>query len=66
MIFLKETGISLTEHNQPKDVKRRTTERKLRSGVYWQGALKQKGIEQPRGTQSEELLPLKPENVVCQ
>jgi hypothetical protein len=38
------------------------TERKLRSGVYWQWAKKKKGIEQHRGTQSEEVLPLKPEN----
>jgi len=32
--------------NQPKDVKLKMTECKLRSGINWQEALKQKGIKQ--------------------
>jgi hypothetical protein len=34
MAFLKATGVSLTESSQPKGVKRKITELKLRSGVY--------------------------------
>jgi hypothetical protein len=37
-------GFSVIERNQPKGVKPER-ERKLRSCVYWQGALKQKGVK---------------------
>jgi len=33
MVFLKETGVSLTESSQPKGVKRKMADLKLRSGV---------------------------------
>jgi hypothetical protein len=52
-IFLEETSVSVTDRSQPKGVKRKMPELKLRSGVHWQGALKRKGMEQSRGTQSE-------------
>jgi len=32
--------------NQPKGIKPRTREHKLRTGVHWKGALKQKAIKQ--------------------
>ena len=35
--------------NQPKGVKPKRRERRLRSGVNWQGALKQKGVKQGLG-----------------
>jgi hypothetical protein len=34
------------ECSQPKGVKQKMRERKLRSGVNWHGALKQKGVKQ--------------------
>jgi hypothetical protein len=34
---------------QPKGVKPKIKERKLRSGVKWQGAFKQKGVKQGLG-----------------
>jgi hypothetical protein len=34
------------EHRHPKGVKPKTRERKLSSGVYWQGVLKQNGLKQ--------------------
>jgi len=40
------TGVSITEHRQPKGVKPKMRERKLRSGVNQQGALKQKSLKQ--------------------
>jgi hypothetical protein len=33
--------------NQPKGIKPKKRGRKLGSGVYWQGALKPKGVNQP-------------------
>jgi len=33
-------------HSQPKDVKPKIRERKLGSGINWQGVLKQKGVKQ--------------------
>jgi hypothetical protein len=44
-IFLSET----TECSQPKGVGPRMTARKLRSGVNWQGILKQKALKQGPG-----------------
>jgi hypothetical protein len=38
--------VILIESSQPKGVKSEMRERKLRSGVYWQGTLKQKGRKQ--------------------
>jgi hypothetical protein len=50
MIFpydiMKQVEVSLIEHRQPNDVKLNIKERKLRSGVKWQGALIQKGVKQ--------------------
>jgi len=34
--------VGVTEHSQPKDVKPKKRKRKLRSGLNWQGVLKQK------------------------
>jgi len=46
MIFLSEARVSITEHSQPKGVEPNKRERKLRSGVNRQGALKQKRLKQ--------------------
>jgi hypothetical protein len=51
------TPISKTERliqmqiNQPKGVKRKIKRRKLKSGVKWQGTLKEKGVKQTGGNQ---------------
>jgi hypothetical protein len=37
--------VSIIESGQPKVVKPKMRGRELRIGVYWQGALKQKGIK---------------------
>jgi hypothetical protein len=34
------------ESSHPKDIELKMRGHKLRSGVYWQGALKQKGVKQ--------------------
>ena len=41
----QKSGISITEHNQPKDVKSKMRNRKLKSGVNLKGVLKRKGIK---------------------
>jgi hypothetical protein len=50
MIFPQEimeyVGISLIDRIQPKGIKPNMGGRKLRSGVYWQAALKQEGVKQ--------------------
>ena len=38
-------GFSVIERSQPKGVKPEMREHKLRSVVYWQGALKQKSVK---------------------
>jgi hypothetical protein len=38
--------ISVIDRLQPKGIKPKMRERKLRSGVNWQGALKQEGVKQ--------------------
>jgi hypothetical protein len=40
----QKLGVSVTETNQQKGVRWEKRERKLRSGVNWQGALQQKGV----------------------
>jgi hypothetical protein len=45
----KNNGVdrgSVIELSQPKEVKSKVRGRKLRSGVYWQAALKQKAVKQ--------------------
>jgi hypothetical protein len=42
----KYVGVSIRECSQPKGIKTKTRRHKLRSGVYGQGALKQKGTKQ--------------------
>jgi len=39
-------GIGTKVRSQPRGVKPKMTLRKLRNGVYWQGALKQKDVKQ--------------------
>jgi len=43
---LRNKRLALTERNQPEGVKMKMIERKLRSDVNWQGALKKKGVKQ--------------------
>jgi len=43
---MEQVGLSITEHSQPKYVKPKMRGQTLRSGVYWQAVLKQKGIKQ--------------------
>jgi hypothetical protein len=38
--------VSVIERREPKGVKLKMRGRKLRSGVYWQGALNQEGVKQ--------------------
>jgi hypothetical protein len=38
--------VSVIERNQPNGVKPKMRRRKLKSSVYWQGALKKKGVKQ--------------------
>jgi len=45
MIFPLATRVSITEHSQPKGDEPKMRERKLRSGVNLQGALKQKSFK---------------------
>jgi hypothetical protein len=42
VIFPSEEGVSKTEGGQPEGVKLKIRERKLRSGLNWQGVLRQK------------------------
>jgi hypothetical protein len=42
MIFYYKEGVSVIECSKPKDFKLKMRERKLRSGVNWQEALKEK------------------------
>ena len=42
----QQQGVSITEHSQPKGIKPKMRERKLRSGVNRQGALEQEVIKQ--------------------
>jgi hypothetical protein len=49
--------VSVTERSQPKGVKPKMRERKLRSGVYWQGELKQKGANNALGEYVQLCLP---------
>ena len=42
-------SFSVMECSQPKGVKPKMTGRKLRSGVFWQGASKHKGLKQVGG-----------------
>jgi hypothetical protein len=44
-----KVGVSIIEFSQSKGIKPKMRERKLRSGVNWQGALKQNGIKQGLG-----------------
>jgi hypothetical protein len=46
MIFPSEIGINVIELSQPKSVKPKMRECKLRSDVNYLGALKQSGIKQ--------------------
>lgn len=45
IIRASEIGASLIQCNQPKDVKPKMREDKLRSGVHWQEAIKHKGVK---------------------
>jgi len=45
MIFPSEIRLSAIECSRPTGVKPKMSERKLRSGVNWQGALKGKGVK---------------------
>ena len=38
-------GIGIIEHSQPKGIKLKMRGHELRTGVYWQGALKQKDVK---------------------
>jgi len=42
----QQQGVSITEHSQPKGIKPKMRERKLRSGVNRQGALEQESLIQ--------------------
>ena len=43
---MEYVGVSVTERGQQRRVKPKMKGRKLRSGVFWQGEIKQKGIQQ--------------------
>jgi hypothetical protein len=43
---MEYVGVSLIERSQQKGVNSKLREGKLRTGVYWQGALKQKYVKQ--------------------
>ena len=45
MIFLPIYGVSVIQLSEPKGIKVKMRRRKLRSGVNWQGALKQKAVK---------------------
>jgi len=43
--IMELVGIGMIEHSQPKVIKLKRRGHELRTGIYWQGALKQRDVE---------------------